>query len=163
MVSESRCARHPTVPTGVEERTIFKILKRVWIPIVILLVFALAGFGVFRLHGAFGGDEINKAIGIKDDSKNIIPKDIVYEVTGPADTQGEVNYLDDKAQPQRAEFTSLPWTLTLTTTQTSVFANVIAMGNSDQIACRILANGVVRDQQSATNRHAQVTCLVKSA
>ncbi len=73
-----------------------------------VLVVAAAAFGVYRLHGVFGSTNINQAVGIKDDSKNIIPKDIVYEIFGPAGTKGEVNYLDDKAQPQRAVFTTLP-------------------------------------------------------
>lgn len=99
-----------------------------------VLVVAAAAFGVYRLHGVFGSTNINQAVGIKDDSKNIIPKDIVYEIFGPAGTKGEVNYLDDKAQPQRAVFTTLPWKLTITTTMTSVFANVVAMGIATKLA-----------------------------
>ncbi|ETZ94417.1 conserved membrane family protein, partial [Mycobacteroides abscessus MAB_030201_1061] len=55
-----------------------------------VLVVAAAAFGVYRLHGVFGSTNINQAVGIKDDSKNIIPKDIVYEIFGPAGTKGEV-------------------------------------------------------------------------
>ncbi|MGH3725879.1 MAG: MmpS family transport accessory protein [Mycobacterium sp.] len=138
-------------------------MKRVWIPLVVLVVIAAASFGVFRLHGVFGSTNINQAVGIKDDSKNIIPKDIVYEIFGPAGTRGEVNYLDDKAQPQRAQFTTLPWTVTITTTMTSVFANVVAMGDGDEIGCRILSNGEVKDEQSVTGHNAQAFCMVKSA
>lgn len=138
-------------------------MKRVWVPLVVLVVIAAASFGVFRLHGVFGSTNINQAIGIKDDSKNIIPKDIVYEIFGPSGTRGEVNYLDDKAQPQRAQFTTLPWTVTITTTMTSVFANVVAMGDGDEIGCRILSNGEVKDEQSVTGHNAQAFCMVKSA
>lgn len=153
----------PGPHTGEGEWTIFKVLTRVWIPLVVVLVIAAAAFGVYRLHGVFGSTNINQAVGIKDDSKNIIPKDIVYEIFGPAGTKGEVNYLDDKAQPQRAVFTTLPWKLTITTTMTSVFANVVAMGDSDEIGCRILSNGEVKDEQNASNHNAQVFCMVKSA
>ncbi|WP_078312287.1 MULTISPECIES: MmpS family transport accessory protein [Mycobacteriaceae] len=138
-------------------------MARVWVPLVVLVVISAAAFGVYRLHGVFGSTNINQAIGIKDDSKNIIPKDIVYEIFGPAGTKGEVNYLDDRAQPQRAQFTTLPWTLTITTTMTSVFANVVAMGDSDEIGCRILSNGEVKDEQTVSNHNAQVFCMVKSA
>ncbi|SKW80531.1 membrane protein MmpS [Mycobacteroides abscessus subsp. abscessus] len=46
---------------------------------------------------------------------------------------------------------------------TSVFANVVAMGDSDEIGCRILSNGEVKDEQNASNHNAQVFCMVKSA
>lgn len=141
----------------------FKLLRRLWIPLVIVLVFATAAFGVWRLHGIFGSDNINTAAGIKDDSQNIIPKDIVYEITGPAGTTGEVNFLDERSQPQRAEFTTLPWSFKITTTMTSIFANVVAQGDSDNIGCRIIVDGVVRDQQSVNLKNGQTFCLVKSA
>ncbi|CPZ73119.1 membrane protein mmpS4 [Mycobacteroides abscessus] len=73
----------PGPHTGEGEWTIFKVLTRVWIPLVVVLVVAAAAFGVYRLHGVFGSTNINQAVGIKDDSKNIIPKDIVYEIFGP--------------------------------------------------------------------------------
>lgn len=99
-----------------------------------VLVVAAAAFGVYRLHGVFGSTNINQAVGIKDDSKNIIPKDIVYEIFGPAGTKGEVNYLDDKAQPQRAVFTTLPWKLTITTTMTSVLPMSSRWGIATKLA-----------------------------
>jgi hypothetical protein len=44
------------------------------------------------------------------------PKHVTYEVLGPTGTVGTVNYLDENAQPQRAWFTALPWSYTITTT-----------------------------------------------
>jgi regulator of RNase E activity RraA len=44
-----------------------------------------------------------------------------------------------------------------------VFANVVAQGDSDTIGCRIVVNGVVRDQQSVAGLNAQVFCLDKAA
>lgn len=72
------------------------------------MVVAIAGFSVFRLHGIFGSEETGSG-DVRDESKPIIPKDVVYEVFGPAGTQGQVNYLDENAQSQRADFKTLPW------------------------------------------------------
>ncbi|CPT19605.1 membrane protein mmpS4 [Mycobacteroides abscessus subsp. abscessus] len=131
---------------------------------VVATVAALASFGVLRLHGIFGADTINESGAIRDDSKNIIPKDITYEIFGPAGTRGEVNYLDDSAQPQRAQFNTLPWKLTISTTLTSVFANIVAeASNNAGIGCRITVQGTVLDEQLAKFPEGQAFCLVKSA
>jgi hypothetical protein len=74
-----------------------------------------------------------------------------------------VSYLDTKAQPQQADFTSLPWTVTITTTVPAVLASVVAQGNSDNIGCRITVNGEVKDERSSAGRNAQTSCLVKAA
>ncbi|WP_081625400.1 MmpS family transport accessory protein [Mycobacterium sp. 141] len=34
-----------------------RVLRRAWIPIVLIVVIATAGFGVWRLHGRFGATE----------------------------------------------------------------------------------------------------------
>ena len=91
------------------------------------------------------------------------PKSVTYEVFGPGDTVGSVSYLDKNAVPEQANFISLPWTYTLTTTVPAVVANVVAQGNSDNIGCRIIVNGDVRDEQSSSGHHAQTFCLVKAA
>ena len=67
------------------------------------------------------------------------------------------------AAPEEADFTSLPWTSTLTTTMPTVIANIVAQGDSDTIGCRIFVNGELRDEQSSSGHHAQTFCLVKAA
>ena len=74
-----------------------------------------------------------------------------------------MSYLDQKAQPTQADFTSLPWTFTVTTTVPAVMASVVAQGNSDTIGCRITVNGEVKDERSSAGHHAQTSCLVKAA
>jgi hypothetical protein len=37
-----------------------KLLRRGWIPLLIVVVVALAAFGVFRLHGVFGKTELTR-------------------------------------------------------------------------------------------------------
>lgn len=130
-------------------------------PLVIAVVFAVGVFGVYRLHGMAGSE--TTTADLADDSKPVIPKDVIYEVFGPPGTVGKVNFLDEQSQPQRADFTSLPWSFTISTKLTSIFANVVAQGDSDTIGCRITVNGEVRDEQLINTPDAQVFCLVKSA
>jgi hypothetical protein len=138
------------------------VLKRTWIPLVIAAVVAVGGFAAYRLQGIFGSDRVSQA-GQVDQIVPINVKHVAYEVTGPAGTAGVVNYLDENSQPQRENFTTLPWSHTLTTTLPGVFANVVAQGDSDTIGCRIVVDGAVRDQQSASGLKAQAFCLDKAA
>ena len=139
-------------------------LKRAWIPLVVVVAVAFGATAVDRLRGVFGSDEIFSSTG--SSAETIVPfnpKSVTYEVFGPSDTAGSVSYLNKNAEPEQANFTSLPWTYTLTTTIPAVIANVVAQGNSDSIGCRIIVNGDVRDEQSSNGHHAQTFCLVKAA
>lgn len=144
--------------------SIIAILKRVWVPLVVVTAVALGGLAVDRLRGVFGSDKIFAATG--SSAEPLVPfnlKRVTYEVFGPSDTQGSVSYLNSDAQPEEANFTSLPWTYTITTTIPAVIANVVAQGNSDNIGCRITVNGDVKDQQTSRGHYAQTFCLVKAA
>jgi len=146
------------------ETSMFTFLTRVWVPLVVVVAVALGGVAVSRLRGVFGSDEIFTATG--SSAEPLEPshlKRVTYEVYGPGDTAGSVSYLDKNAQPEQASFTSLPWTYTITTTVPAVIANVVAQGDSDNIACRITVNGDVKDEQSSAGHHAQTSCLVKAA
>ncbi|WAC93051.1 MmpS family transport accessory protein [Mycobacterium sp. Aquia_213] len=139
-------------------------LKRAWVPIVVVVAVALGGVAVARLRGVFGSDAIFTAAG--SSAAPLEPshvKRVTYEVYGPTDTTGSVSYLDKKAQPEQADFSSLPWTFTITTTVPAVIASVVAQGNSDNIGCRITVNGEVKDDRSVAGRNAQASCLVKAA
>ncbi|OIN81582.1 MmpS family transport accessory protein [Mycobacterium malmoense] len=142
----------------------FTLLKRAWIPLVVVVAVAVGGMAVDRLRGVFGSDEVFSSRGSNAEAiVSFNPKRVTYEVFGPSDTAGSVSYLNKNAQPEEANFTSLPWTYTLTTTIPAVIANVVAQGNSDDIGCRIVVNGEVRDEQLSSGHHAQTFCLVKAA
>lgn len=139
-------------------------LKRAWVPLVVVVAVFLGGVAVSRLRGVFGSDQIFTATGSSAEPLEASHiKRVTYEVYGPGDTAGSVSYLDTKAQPQQADFTSLPWTFTIATTVPAVIASVVAQGDSDNIGCRITVNGEVKDERSAAGRHAQTSCLVKAA
>ncbi len=140
------------------------VLKRTWVPLVVVVAVVLGGVTVVRLRSVFGSEEIFAAT--ESSAEPLEPthlKQVTYEVYGPNDTTGSVSYLDKNAKPEQATFTGLPWTFTITTTVPAVIANVVAQSNSDNIGCRITVNGVVKDEQSSAGHHAQTSCLVKAA
>jgi Mycobacterium membrane protein len=139
------------------------LVKRAWIPIVMVVVLVVGAFMVSRLHGVFGSHRYVPDAGNADAIVQFNPKWVLYEVFGPAGTVADVNYLDADAQPQRVDGATLPWSLTLVTTLTAVSANVVAQGDSDSIGCRVTVNGVVRDEHTVAAYNAQTSCLVKSA
>jgi Mycobacterium membrane protein len=147
-----------------EETSMLTFLNRAWVPLIVVVAVALGGGAVSRLRGIFGSDAIFTATG--SSAEPLEPshvKQVTYEVYGPGDTTGSVSYLEMNAQPEEANFTGLPWTLTVTTTVPAVIANLVAQGNSDNIGCRITVNGVVKDERSSAGHHAQTSCLVKAA
>ncbi len=142
----------------------FRIAKRAWVPVVVVLAAVAGTLAVVNLRGAFGSDEI-----FHWDGSGSAPiastneKRVVYEVFGPDGATGGVSYLDEQTQPVRSTFTALPWSHTMTTTSPAVIANLVAQGDADAISCRITVNGDIKDEQFATGHHAQVFCLVKAA
>ena len=140
-------------------------LTRVWIPLVVVAALFAGGFTAYQMHGIFGSQtiEAGHAAGGIDEIVSFNPKHVRYEVLGPTHTVGSISYLDEKAQPHRVDFTTLPWSYTVTTTLPSMFANLVAQGDSDTISCRISVNDELRDHQTSTGHHAQTFCLVKAA
>lgn len=139
------------------------LVKRMWVPMVMVVVVAVAAFTVSRLHGVFGSDPYVPDAANADAIVQFNPKRVLYEIFGPAGTVADINYLDADAQPQRVDGATLPWSQMLTTTLTAVAANVVAQGDSDSIGCRITVNGDVREEHSVDGHNAQTSCLVKSA
>ncbi|MUL49370.1 transport acessory protein MmpS [Mycobacterium sp. CBMA293] len=140
------------------------VLARMWVPTVAVVAVALGAVAVTQLRGAFGSEPIFTATG--SSAEPLEPthvKHVVYEVFGPSDTAGSVNYLDQNAQPVQASFTSLPWTITISTTAPATIASLVAQGDGGQLGCRITVDGNVRHEQSGAGHHAQTSCLVKNA
>lgn len=139
-------------------------MKRAWIPLVILVVVAIAGFTVMRIRTFFGGpDTVGVSTAMEDDTKPFEPKVVIYEVYGIPGATADINYLDLDAQPQRVDGAALPWSLTLSTTAPSVFPNIVAQGDGDTISCRITVDDELKDQRTSDGVNAQTFCLVKSA
>ena len=139
------------------------LLRRQWMVIVAVVVVALAGFAVDRLHDAFGSKRNSGHGG--DTSNEIVPfnpKHVVYEVFGSPGSTATINYQDVHAAPQRIDNAPLPWSYTITTTDPAVIANVVAQGNGDTLGCRITVNGIVKDERTVNEMSAYTYCLDKS-
>jgi hypothetical protein len=132
-------------------------------PLVAIVVVAVAGFAVYRLHGIFGSHDVTSTpSGGANEIVPFNPKHVVLEVFGPPGTVATITYLDVNAQPQRADAVTLPWAYDTTTTQPAVFVDVQAQGNSDSIGCRIKIDDAVKDEKTVNTLNAYTSCLDKS-
>jgi hypothetical protein len=148
----------------VKEISIFRVLERAWIPLVIVLVITLGGFTVWRIHGVFGSEKRpSYSDSANDDSKPFNPKRLTYEVFGPPGTVADISYFDVNADPKRVDGAPLPWTLKLTTTAASVVGNIVAQGNGNTIGCRIVVDGVVKAEKVTHEVNAFTFCVLKGA
>ncbi|BBX87475.1 MmpS family transport accessory protein [Mycolicibacterium aubagnense] len=144
------------------------VLARIWVPAVVVVAVALGAAAVTQLRGAFGSEPIFTATaGSAEPLEPTHVKRVVYEVFGPSDTAGSVNYLDQNAQPVQTSFHGLPWTVTVDTTAPATIASVVAQGDSGRLGCRITVDGEARQEHVVTghsaDQHAQTSCLVKNA
>ena len=132
--------------------------------LVAVVVVAVAGFAVYRLHGIFGSHNNTSANGgLSNEIVPFNPKQVVLEVFGAPGAVATINYLDDNAQPQQVKNAPLPWSFTMTTTEPAVVGNVVAQGDGDTLGCRITVNGDVKDERTVNNVNAYIFCLDKSA
>ena len=90
-------------------------------------------------------------------------KRLTYELFGSAGQGGMLVWVDVDGHPHQVNLTDLPWSHTESTTLTVVSGSVSAQVHGGELGCRMLVNGVVRDEQSDTHQDAQVMCRVKSA
>jgi hypothetical protein len=137
-------------------------LKKIWIPLVLIVVLAISALVVSRLHKMFASQDLNAGAGAGIEIVQFNPKIMVYDVYGPPGTTARIGYFDLDANVHEIT-TPLPWSITLSTTLPTVSASLIAQADTDQIGCRVTVNGTVREEQSANGVNAQTYCLVKSA
>jgi hypothetical protein len=139
------------------------LAKRAWIPLVIVVVVAIAGFTVDRIRGFFGAEGIIVTPRVfAEDPEPFDPKVVKYEIFGDG-SFANINYLDLDAKPQRLDGAALPWSLTLQTTAPSAAPNIVAQGDSSSITCRITVDDEVKDERTATGVDALTYCFVRSA
>lgn len=139
-----------------------RALKKLWIPLVLVVVLAISGLVVSRLHGMFASEDLNANAGAGIEIVQFNPKVMVYDVYGPPGTTAQISYFDPDANVHLVTV-PLPWSVTLSTTLPTVSANLMARSDGDEIGCRVTVNGVVREEKSANGVNAQTYCLVQSA
>jgi Mycobacterium membrane protein len=142
---------------------ITRAVKRAWIPLLLLVVLAVSGLVVSRLHKIFGSQDLNANAGAGIEIVQFNPKVVVYEVSGPPGSVADINYWDENANTHQVNAAPLPWSTTISTTLPSVSANIMAQTDGNRISCKITVDGVVREQQNSDGHNAQTFCLVKSA
>ena len=150
---------------NVEKRrgvAIISVVKRVWLPILIVVAAVVGGVAVANLRSFFGSNAILTTPKNTDSAERFNPKVVTYEVFGSGDT-AVINYLDLDSKPQRVAEATLPWTLTLRTTAPAATPNIIAQGDGHAISCRITVDDVVKDERTAAGVDAETYCFVKSA
>lgn len=144
--------------------TVFGILRRIWIPLVILAVIAAGTFTVTRLDRVFGSEKRpSYADTPVNDIRPFNPKHLTYEVFGPPGTVATISYFDVNADPQRLEGAALPWSLEFETSEATAVGSVVAQGDSDSIGCRIVVDGEVKAQRISNEVNAFTFCLLKNA
>jgi hypothetical protein len=139
------------------------LLRRCWIPVVLVVVLAVSGLVVTRLHKVFGSQDLNANAGAGIKIVQFNPKVVTYEILGPPGSTANINYWDADANTHQINNAPLPWTYTLSTTLPTVSANIMAQTDGDHIGCRITVDGELREHQSSDGVNAQTFCLVKSA
>ncbi len=139
-----------------------RVLKRIWIPLILIVVLSVSGLVVSRLHKMFASQDLNAGAGAGIEIVQFNPKVMVYDVYGAPGTTAQISYFDPDAKVHTIT-APLPWSITLSTTLPAVSASLMARTDGDQIGCRVTVNGTVREEQSADGINAQTYCLVKSA
>jgi hypothetical protein len=140
-----------------------RLAKRAWIPLVLVVVLAVSGLVVTRLHRIFGSEDLNARAGGGIKIVQFNPKVVRYDVFGPVGSTANINYWDANADTHQINAAALPWSFTVSTTLPSVSANIMVQGDGRQIGCRITVDGVVREERNSDGVNPQIFCLVKSA
>jgi hypothetical protein len=137
-------------------------LAKSWIPLVAVVAVTVGSLGMWKVHQASAPGSV-LAVNGPQAPEEFTPKELTYELSGDLGEGGMLVYVDLDAHPHQVDITELPWSHTETTTLTVVSGSISAQVRGGQVGCRMLVNGVVRDEQSATRENADVTCRVKSA
>lgn len=143
----------------------FRLFKKHWIALLLVVVVALGSYVVIRIRDSFGANAyVANADANADNTKPFNPKYITYEITGASPGIVSVDYLDENGQPHLVENVPVPWSFTIVTTLPSMSANVVAQGDTSMrhLRCRVVVDDEVRDDRSVDQYEPFIYCLVKS-
>ena len=147
-------------------KTVLSMLRRLWIPLVVLAVLAAGGFTVSRLHGIFGS-EVTPTYGNAGPNggaqRATSAQVMRYEVFGPPGTVAQISYFDGEGDVKNARGVPLPWSLDFPITTAASIGSVAAQGDGDSIGCRITIDGVVKAEKITQQVSAFASCMLKAA
>jgi MmpS family membrane protein len=147
----------------VSQRSAFRtVLGRTWLPLVAVIAIGVGALCMWKVHQASAPPPV-LAVNGPQAPEEFVPKQLTYELDGDLGGGGMLSYIDVDGHPHTVDLASLPWSHTETTTLTVVSGSISAQVHGGEVHCRMLVNGVVRDEQSANRQDADVTCRVKSA
>ena len=142
----------------------FALFKKMWIPLLLVVVIVLGGYVILRIRDSFGAGAHVGGGEAMAETKPFHPKHITYEISGASPGTVSVNYLDEDGQPHLVEDAPLPWSYTIVTTLPSMSANIVAQGDTGMrnLRCRVIVDGAVRDDRTIDEYQPFIYCLVKS-
>ena len=124
----------------------------------------VGGCTVWRIRNIFGSHQLPTYAGnVAEDNRTADPKRVRYEVFGEPGAYADINYIDAEGDPNQIVGAPLPWSVEVESTSPAMVGNVVAQGDGDFIGCRISADGVVKDERTATDASAYIYCFTKSA
>lgn len=138
------------------------VLARVWMPLVAVVALAVGAVAMWKVHQFSAPPPVVTVNGPAAPPEFNV-KRLTFEVSGSVGQGGMLVYVDVDGHPHQVDLTTLPWSHTETTTLTVVSGSISAQVHGGQVGCRMLVNGVVRDEHSDSHEDAHVFCLVKSA
>jgi Mycobacterium membrane protein len=152
------------VKTGLRRRRSSRVFSKLWLPVVVLVVIAVVGYGVNTVRDMSEAITNPPVTGtIPATVVQINPKNVTYEVFGNLGGGGKVTYAALDSRPMEVTLASLPWSHSETTMASSATLSLVAQVDGSSVGCRILVNGEVRDQHSITHEAAAVACTVTAA
>lgn len=141
-----------------------RLLKRAWLPVLVVTALVIAGLTVYRIRGIFASEGPPVApVEFANDPEPFDPKDVRYEIFGPPGAQVDVHYVDLQGKPQRVIDAVLPWRIDLSTTAPAASVNIVAQGRTSNLGCRIWVDDELRAEHIVDAFNAQTYCIVKSA
>ncbi|BBX66017.1 putative conserved membrane protein, MmpS [Mycobacterium saskatchewanense] len=138
------------------------VLQRAWMPLVTVVA---VGVGLLCMHKVHQFSEPEPVITVNGPQapEEFNLKRITYEVFGSAGDGGKLVYVDIDGHPHEVDITTLPWSHTETTTLTVASGSISVHVHGGQVSCRMLVDGIIRDERSGNHQDADVECRVKSA
>jgi hypothetical protein len=141
-----------------------RILGALWLPVVIVSVIVVAGYGVTKVRQSSQAvSHPPTTSSIPHTVVQINPKNVTYEVFGDLGGGGKVAYANLDSEPVNVPLTSLPWSHSETTMSSAATLSLVSQVEGGSVGCRIIVDGEVRDEHMVSHESAAVACTVTAA